>query len=172
MIVNASPLILYGKINKIDFLCRIFPEIIISEEVYREVVVRGLEKKFPDALIVKSFVDEGKIKIKKLNKEFEKEANRLAEIYSSLDLREAQTIALVLQEKGKEVLIDEELARKVARLKGLVPYGSLRVILLAYHKKIIKKEEVLFILRELISAGLRVNAEVLDRFYELFEKMG
>jgi len=171
MIVNASPLILFGKINKLDLLIKIFNKVFIAEEVYVEVVVRGMEKKFPDALLVKDLIDEKKIKIKKLNNKFEKEANKLTETYSSLDLGEAQTIALVLQEKEKSVLIDESIARKIAKLNGIVPYGSLRVLLLAYKRKIIKKEEALSVLRGLIEAGLRIGADVLDKFYELFEKM-
>lgn len=171
MISDSSPLILYGRINKLNLLLKVYGEILIAPEVYQEVVVRGKEQGYPDAFLIEELVKANKIEIKYLEKTFAFQALRLQSLYGVLDSGECETIALALQLKQKEVLIDEEMARQVARLFNLTPRGSLRVILEAYSKKIITKEEVFTILKELIDAGLRIGADVLERFYALFQEM-
>ena len=171
MISDSSPLILYGRINKLDMLLKVYGEILIAPEVYQEVVVRGKEHGYPDAFLIEELVKANKIEIKYLEKAAGFQALRLQSLYGFLDPGEGETIALALQLKQKEVLIDEEMARGAARLFDLTPRGSLRVILEAYSKGIITKEDVFTILKELIDAGLRIGADVLERFYELFREM-
>lgn len=170
MITDASPLIFYGKINRLDLLYIIYKPLVISEEVYQETVIRG--KGHPDSKIIQQGIDKRKIIIKLLTKEYRQQVSDILEKYSQLDRGEAETIILALQEKETEVLIDEELARKVARLEGLTTYGSLRVALLAYQKKLLSQEELHKLVRDLINAGLWINADVLESFYELLKKMG
>lgn len=169
MISNASPLIFFSKINKIDLLCMVFPKILIPNEVFEEVVVRGAGS--PDAVLIQEYITKGNITIKKLSSEYQKKTSRLVEIYPHLDRGEAEVISLALQEQEKEVLMDDSIGRKVAELHNLIPSGSLRVVLLAFHRKIISNEEVMKILHQLIDAGLYLGADVLEEFYELVRKM-
>lgn len=169
MIVDASVLILYAKINQLNLIPAVYKPVIIAEEVYKEVVVRG--EGFPDSAIVKESIRKKKIEIKYLNEKYAALAAMLVSSYHVLDAGEAETIALALQENEKELLVDDEAAYATARLYGLAPYGSLRVLLEAYRKKIITSEQVFFLLRELIEAGLWISARVLDRFYELFRQL-
>lgn len=169
MITDASPLIFYGKINRMDLLCTIYKHLFIAEGVYQETVIRG--RGHPDSKIIQRCIDERKIIIKPLSREYRQQVSDLLERYSQLDQGEAETIALAIQEKETEVLIDEELARKVARLEGLTAYGSLRVVLLAYQKKLLSLQELHELVRSLINAGLWINADVLESFYRLLQRM-
>ena len=171
MIVNATPLIIFGKIDKLRLLKDVFTEIIISQEVYKEVVQKGIEIKAPDAYLVKEFVDTGEITVKKLNQKGKKIYEKIKRMYSQLDGGEASTIALVLQEGATEVLMDEDIGRKIARLYSLKPRGSLRVLILGYQKGLLDEDQVRETLKLMMHANFRVSAEVIARFWELFERV-
>ena len=121
--------------------------------------------------LVKDFVEKGFITVKKLEDKWKKKAGFLTKIYSQLDMGEAETIALALQENEKMLLIDEIAARKVAVLHSLVPKGSLRILLLAFKKKILSEKEINFLLAEMTSNKFRISAEILNKFWILFDKL-
>src|SRR3989344_6503497 len=108
MIVNSSPLIIFGKINRLDLLIKVLKKIIISEEVYKEVVVKGVEVNAPEAILIKKYIDNKKIHIKSLESKWKKRLDLLKSVNISLDEGEAETIVLALQEKEKIVIIDEK----------------------------------------------------------------
>ena len=171
MICNASPLIIFGKLNRLDLLKKVFENIIIPEAVYEEVVENGISNNSSDAFLVKDFIEKGFITVKKLEDKWKKKAEFLIKIYSQLDMGEAETIALALQENEKVLLIDEISARKVAALHNLIPKGSLRVLLLAFKKNILSENEINFLLTEMTSNKFRISAEVLNKFWILFDKL-
>lgn len=171
MIANASPLIIFGKINRLDVLHKSFAEIVIAQAVYDEVVINGLKINAPDAALVKNCVENGLIKIKKLDDAWRKKAIFLEKAYTQLDYGEAETISLALQEKEKIVLIDEKIAREIAKLHGLQPKGSLYVLLSAFKSNIIKENEMRGIIKEMTSKNFRISAEISNKFWELFDNL-
>jgi predicted nucleic acid-binding protein len=48
-VANAGPLIALGKLGLVHLLSQIYDPMLLPNEVYREVVVRGLELGQPDA---------------------------------------------------------------------------------------------------------------------------
>ncbi len=171
MISNASPLIIFGKLNKLELLYELFGKLIISQAVYEEVVENGLKINAPEAMLIKNQIENGKIFIKKLISEFQKKAKILENIYASLDYGESETIALALELKEKDVLIDERVARNVAKLEGLTPKGSLYVLLIAYKKKKLSEKEIKNLLTEMTSTKFRLSSEVINKFWQMFEEM-
>ena len=170
MIVNSSPLIILSKLNKLDLL-KVFNKVEITQSVYEEVVIAGIKKNDSGAFLIKEAIDKKEIKIKKLNRKFEEKAQFLRKINKQLHYGEAETIALALQEKQKEVLIDEKLARSIAELQGLKVRGSLRVLLLAFEKNLITKTEIKKLLSDMILSDFRISADILDEFWTLFARM-
>ncbi len=169
MISNSSPLILLAKINEVDIL-GVFNELLIHEEVYKE-IMKGKLSNSPDAFTIEGMVEEGKIRILNLNENGKKVYEKITGRYKSLDAGEAATIALALQRDEERVLVDESIARRVCKLVGLRPVGSLGVVLLAYKNGIIDENRVKIIVRKMVSSDFRVSASVTERFWELFEKM-
>ena len=55
-VVNSSPLIYLGKVGKLYLLRELYGSLKIPKAVYREVVIKGEEKGFEDALRVKAEV--------------------------------------------------------------------------------------------------------------------
>ena len=170
MIANASPLIIFGKLNKIDILRRVFRNIEITKEVFNEVVLKGIEKNSKDALIIKEHIDNKTIKVFGLKERFYNTANKIQTIYN-LDIGEAETIALALQLNKKEIIIDEISAREAAKAFGIKPIGSLKVLITAYRCNLINKQEVHELINEMENSKYRFSPKVLLEFWELFEKI-
>lgn len=171
MISNSSPLIVFGKLNKLDLLLNLFKTIDIAESVYEEVVKKGRDFKKSEAYLIEEYIKKGLIKIKKLNEESQNKSSFLRESHSKLDKGESDTIALTLQEKEKKVIIDEKIARKIAEIYDISPIGVLGILLLSYNKNLINESELRSIIEELILENFRVGAEVIHEFWKMFERL-
>ncbi len=171
MIINSSPLIIFGKLDKVDLLKKVLGELIICEKGYEEVVVNGKKIDSSESFIIEDAIIKGLIKIKKLESKWKEKADFLQRAYTNLDEGEAETIALVLQEKQKEVLIDERTARKVAELNGIRAIGSLRILLIGYKSQMINEQDIREIINKMTFEKFRVSASVINRFWTLFEKI-
>ena len=170
MIINASPLIILGKLNKISILIKIYKNLEITNKIYEEVVLKGIEQNASDAFIVKQYIDNKEIKIFNLDKKFLDISNKIQLIYS-IDIGEAETIALALQLTQKEIIIDEVAAREAAKSFGIKPIGSLRILLIAYQKNLISKKEIKDLIAKMQDSKYRFSPKVLIEFWELFEKI-
>lgn len=166
MISNASPLIFFGKLNKLELLIKLFDKIEIAESVYQEVVEQGENKHEVES--IKEFINRRMIIIEKLDNKSKEQSDFIKKGFR-LQQGEADTIALALQKSTKKTLIDEKPARKAAELYGLLPIGTLGVILLAYKKEIITENELNNIIEKLINDNFRIGAEVLNEFWKLFD---
>ena len=170
MIANASPLIIFGKLNKISIMNKIYKNIEISSKVYEEVILKGIEQNARDAFIAKQCIDDKKIKVFNLDKKFLDVSNKIQVIYN-IDMGEAETIALALQLNQKEILIDEIAAREAAKSLGIKPVGSLRVLLAAYQDNLISKEEINKLIAAMQDSKYRFSPKVLIEFWDLFGKI-
>ena len=171
MIVDSSSLIIFAKLNKLDMLIKLYGNINITNEIYKEVVIEGLAIDAPDAKIIESFSNSNKIKIIPLNAKYESFSKELRRIYSQLDVGESDAISLVLQEGKKEIIMDEKIGRQISKLYNLKPLGSLRILLNAYKKNIIQESELREIIKEMIGHKFRIGADVINEFWIIFEKI-
>lgn len=170
MIVNASPLIIFGKLNKIGILKKIYHDTEIANKVYEEVVLKGIEQNARDAFIVKQHIDNKEIKVFHLDKKFIGISNKIQLIYN-LDIGEAETTALALQLNKKGVVIDEIAAREAAKAFGIKPIGTLGVLLIAYKKNFINKEEIKKLITEMQDSKYRFSPKVLIEFWDLLDEI-
>ncbi len=67
--------------------------------------------------------------------------------------------------------MDERLARKVAKLHGIKPIGTFRVILLAYEKGIVEENKLREIIDKIVHGNFRVGADVISEFWLLFSQL-
>ena len=168
MIINASPLIILGKLNKLELLVKIFKNIEIPEEVYNEVVIKG--KGYTDSLVLKKFIERGSISIVKLNDKYSKMAEEVQLIFS-IDAGEAETLALARQLGHKQLVIDEISAREAAKSLDLKPIGTLGVLLIAFKKGIISKEQIEKIVKEMMDSKYRVGANIIIEFWDKLREL-
>ena len=156
-VANSTPLIYLSRATALHILFEVYEEIIIPEAVYREVVVTGLEKGFRDAELVKVAIEEGSIKIEKAPSENVEKVLKQAPM---LHRGEAEVLALALRRKPCHVLLDDRVARLVARILGLEAHGTLYVVAAAAVKEAVTVEEALNILDKLVASGFRISIEL------------
>ncbi len=163
-------MIIFGKLNKMQILKSLYGRIEITRGVYEETVVKGVMKGLKDAFIIKDCVDKEDISICDLESKYLSAAKK-AEIIYGIDMGEAETIALALQLNRKEAIIDEVAAREAAKAFGIMPVGSLRVLVMAYRHGLISKAGVKECVDTMENSKYRISPQVLIRFWDLLEKV-
>ena len=167
IVSNSSPLMYLTKINKLDLLNNLFKQIVIPKEVYEEVVVRGKEGNFLDALKVEKEIKDGWIIVNEtilVDKDVEK-------FSSWIDFGEIAVINLAKKSKADLILIDDSSARVIAESFGFKVKGTLYVLLTAYRNKIISKNEIKYLIKLLVSEGFRISTEFYAQILDEIEKI-
>lgn len=165
IISNTSPLIYLAKLRRISILKALFKEVIITREVYEE-IIEGKKQKFFDALIVERAIKEGWIKVKEIK--IDKEVSYFA---PEIDKGEASTISLSRKFKPSLVLIDDASGRVIAESFGFNVKGTLYVLLKAYKKRLIDKKEVKDLINKLVFSGFRMSQELYIQVLSELEKL-
>jgi len=153
VVSNSSPLIYLTELGKLELLRKMFGEVIIPEEVFNEVVVRGKEEGFPDAKVIEKAVERGWLKVRKAQRRLEEDA-------PELDRGEVEVISLAREIGAGLVLMDDASGRSVSEALGLNTKGTVYVLLKAHRKSLLTKEETRALLARLIQVGFRLSPEV------------
>jgi len=151
VVSNATPLIYLAKIGKIDLLRKVFKEVFIPEEVKVEAVDEGKKLGEKDAYIIEKAINDGWLKVLTVVP---------IDVPVKLERGEIAVLSLAKSLGVKEVLIDEVSARTVARLLGLIPRGTIFILLKALEIKEIDFNEFLKCLGELVNQGFRLREEI------------
>lgn len=161
LIADASVLILFARVARLDLLQSLFSTLTLPTAVADEVFIKGPAA--PELHAVKAAMDEGWLQSRDVPGD---RIGTLAERFPNLGLGELACLALALEEGDSGVLMDDASARKIARLLGVTPVGSLGVVARAYHTGVINdRHEVAGIVHALVSNGLWVTADVVESFW-------
>ena len=129
-----------------------FKEIYIPEDVNNELKRNRIDKNVFN-----------NVKIANLGPKFKDVAEIMVNKFS-LDLGEAQAIALSLQEKADYFLTDDLDARTVANAHNIEAHGTVGIILRAFREKIINKKLALEKINELYtSSSLFITRDLIDQ---------
>jgi len=149
IVLDNSVLSAFSKIQRLNLLKEILSnsKVYVPTQVYREIIfedvldVMSFEKKENDKWIVVENVD-------------------ISGVDYGLGAGETGVIKLAL-EKGAIVVLDDLHARKVAERLGLRFTGTLGLLKVAYEKRIIDKNDLDKILRDLVTKDkFRINTEL------------
>jgi predicted nucleic acid-binding protein len=143
VISDSSMLILVSKLDILDTMLETFESIIIPEGVRVEVVDRGKEGKKMDALLVEKRIDDGKILVKKISKDDEK--NKLMNDFN-IHSGEAEAVLLYLEEKADLLGTDDYQTLKTCKILN-IHYFTTPLFLFQSHVN--RKIEKAFALRKL-----------------------
>ncbi len=138
VVSNSGPIIHLIEINLIQALS-IFKETYISDEIKNE--LRRNSINIPKRL-----------RLMNLRPKFKDVAEILVNKFS-LDLGEAQSIALALQEKATYFLTDDLDARTVANLYNIEAHGTVGIILRAFRERIIDRKTAIKKVNELYTTS-------------------
>jgi len=170
IVSNSSPLIWLSKIGRIVLLKKLFGEVIIPEEVYKEAVERGLREGFSDALAIKECVDQGWIRIWRLDEREIELSRKLTEQALEIHFGEAQAIVLA-RKINALLLIDESSGRALAEALGLKVKGTIYVIMRFVREKLLRRTEAKEMVMTLVNKGFRIEPRLLARILREIEHL-
>jgi predicted nucleic acid-binding protein len=167
LVFNSTPLIYLTKAG----LSRVFEglqdEKLTSPVVKREVVDEGKRKGVPDAVVLDKLFANGVFKVcKPSDRKF---LARLLET-RGLHLADAEILALAREHAGIAV-IDDEVARKTAKVYGVDYVGSPYVLTRAVCERLISKAKAKQAVNDMVSAGWRCNVESYAKIMEVLDRL-
>ncbi|EFK11580.1 toxin-antitoxin system, toxin component, PIN family [delta proteobacterium NaphS2] len=167
VVTNSGPLIAMAKLGLLNLLPQIYAEIYVPGTVYQEVVERGEEGGFSDALQIKLAVQREQL----IRMKAENTRSEVAEL--PLHRGEKEAIGLALEMKAGLVLLDDLLARSEAKKVGLSVKGTLGVIVDAHHKAFLSIEEIGMILDNIVARNdIWIASELCRSLFERLKKDG
>jgi len=167
LVFNATPLIYLTKVGLSKVFEGLKNEKLTSPQVKREVVDEGKRKGVPDAAVLEKFFKNNVFKvIEPKNQEF------LASLLETkgLHLTDAEVLAIARECNGIAV-IDDEVARKTARIYGISYVGTPYILMKAVLQGLITKEKAKQAINEMIFVGWRCSVETYVKIIEAMEKL-
>lgn len=154
VVSNASPLIALAAINSLDLLQALYGSIHIPEEVYTEVVIRGQS---PAAAIAT---------IPWIVRHVITDRQSVARLRTAgLDQGESEAIALALELSANLLIVDERLARSIARQHGLKITGAIGVLIAAKDAGIVTAIKPL--LAQLVATGFYISPQLIAQVLQV-----
>jgi uncharacterized protein len=153
-VAHSSPLILYGRIGRLDLLQALFQEVLISPAVYAEVVERGTGRSAAPEVAQATW-----IRMTHLSRLVAR-----ALFATSAGAGEVEAIALA-EERGLTLLIDDRADRTLAARHGVPIVGSAGVLVVAKRRSLLGSVKSL--LDALIASGLRLNPALYQQVLSL-----
>lgn len=158
-VVNASPLILLGKIDRLRLLRALGRDLIVPD-----VVVEELNAKGADDAVVQAVGRADWLRTVAVPPIQESVAAW------RLGMGETAVIACALQYENPVTVLDDREGRRCAASHGLAVVGTIGVVLLAKDDGLISL--VAPVLNELVTAGMRVSDELFARALHLAGEPG
>lgn len=120
VISNTSPIFYLHRLRRLDLLQKLYQEIIVPKAVVAE--LEAGRRQGEDVPAIDSYEW---IKIRAIR------SPQILGLSTDFGLGETEVLALALEESDRLVIIDEKLARRIARLRGLRVTGTAGVLLKA-----------------------------------------
>ena len=118
-VLDTSPLLFLAKIDRLQVLRAAADELLVSPAVWEEIQARD-----DDATeFVRGAINEGWLELSA--------PDRPTELVFQLGTGESEAIALARERRADRVVMDDLRARRVARQVGLLPIGTLGILLAA-----------------------------------------
>jgi len=115
-VIDTSTLISLARIDYLELIPILKADVAVPVEIYEEAVLKGEEKGFADATVIKKFTEGHRIKILGVKIRYitalRKKIDRI------LTKGDEAVLSLALQEKAKEIMADDDGLGKIAMALG------------------------------------------------------
>ncbi|KPV64427.1 MAG: hypothetical protein AOA66_0239 [Candidatus Bathyarchaeota archaeon BA2] len=167
LVFNATPLIYITKVGLSKVFEGLINEKLTSPHVKREVVDEGKRKGVPDAIILEKMFKNNVFKVVEI-----KNKKLLASLLETrgLHVTDAEVLAIAKERDGMAV-IDDEVARKTAKIYGISYVGTPYILMRAVFQGLVTKERAKQAINEMIFAGWRCSVESYAKIMDAIEKL-
>lgn len=160
-VADTSSLIHPAKVPRFWALMKeTFKEILIPEAVFKE-IAKGREIESPDVPVIERAVNEGWIKVRKVEQK--------PRLPDSLGEGEKEAIALMQKEKAKWLLMDDKVASTTAKLMGLKVRPTVYLLIYWTRKGVTNASQASEMLDRMVKVGYRLSSEDYIAIKELIE---
>jgi predicted nucleic acid-binding protein len=159
-VCDSGPLIHLSRIGKLKLLKQLFSLVWITESTYNEVVQDGKTLRKAGVLAVEEAIQDGWIKIAKLQPRNHERAARQARS-ESIDESDAEAIQLAIK-TGAPLITNDRMIILSARTLEVECLWTTSPLLRAVKARILTASEALHILQELAETGLHMRLEVYE----------
>ncbi len=139
-------------INQLDLLNQLCDQVIIPLAVYQKIVITRNDK-----LGAKELKNANWIQVQEVAS-----SSPLEPLLLGLDRGELEVILLAISIKLDWVIIDEKLARIVAKTMKLPVKGTLGILLVGFDMGYLSKQEILDLSQQLINHGIRISSPIIN----------
>ena len=160
LVADTSPIIFLAKVGKLELLEDYI--LFVPSQVVAE-ITKGRDK--DEVTRILDFLEMGK------NVRIE-EVPVLESLPETLGIGERGAISLAVRERIIHILLDERKARRVARVYGLKPKGTLWVLKEALKREKLGRDEVVEVAFDLVREGFRIREEVFIEFLQDIQGKG
>ena len=155
VVSNTSPIINLAAIGRLELLQQLYGTIAIPQAVYHEIAVRGSGQ--PGAIEIQTFPWFNQYQVHDMA--------LVQELKQHLDAGESEAIALAIEMRADQLLLDERRGRIIAKQHGISVIGLMGVLLLAKRQGLL--ETIRPVLDELRTvAGFWIDAELFKQVLE------
>jgi predicted nucleic acid-binding protein len=169
-VCDSGPLIHFSRIGKIDLLKKLFGFVCITESTHREVIEEGRALGKAGVSTLEDAIEEGWIKVAKIEPRDLKRAAHLARS-ESLDKGDAEAIVLALKSRTALITNDRMLILS-ARALGVECLWTTSLLLRAVKTKAVTPSDALLMLQKLAQTGLHMRLEVYESLRAAIEELG
>jgi len=167
-VADATVLIYLAKLGELHLLGELFDDVFVPEPVHREVVERGRQEGYPDALAVDDATGD-QFQVRTLTAETTDRATAIRET-ANLGAGEASALALAATIDAR-CLTDDHAARQTAETLDIPVGGTIYVLLQALDAGQYSLEEYVTLLDALDDAGFRMSASLYQQAIDAGENI-
>ena len=156
VVSNSTPLIHLAAMGRLELLQQFFGEIVIANEVYKEVVLKGTDQSGASEVQSATWIKRRAID------------NTLAYtiLQNRLGAGESATIVLALELEAALTILDDRLARLQAQAQSIKITGTIGILLMAAERGIVDFQQAL---DALLDTGFRLSAAEYQRIVNLWK---
>jgi len=167
LVFNSTPLIYLSKAGLSEIIESLPEKKLTSPLVKTEVVDKGKQKGVPDAIALEKLFDNHVFEIcKPKDNPF---LSRLSQT-RGLHPADADIIALAKEYTGLAI-IDDEVARKTAKIYKIDYVGTPYILARAVSEGLVSKKQAKDAVKSMVSSGWRCNVETFTKIIELIDKV-
>jgi predicted nucleic acid-binding protein len=167
LVFNSTPLIYLTKVGLSDVFEDLKAEMLTSPSVKREVVDEGKRKGVPDAIVLEKLFESNVFEVVE-----PKDRGFLSRLLETrgFHVTDAEVLTLARERKGLAV-IDDEVARKTAKVYGIAYVGTPYVLVRAVSERLITKERAKQAVNDMVFVGWRCSVESYAKIMGVLEKV-
>lgn len=167
LVFNSTPLIYMTRVGLGRVLEDLSGEKLTSPQVKKEVVDEGKNRGMPDAMVLEKIFQNNAFKVRE-----PKDQKFITSLLRTkgLHLTDAEVLALAKECDGIAV-IDDEVARKTAKIYGVPYVGTPHILMRAVVERLITKGRAKQAINEMIFEGWRCSVETYAKITEAIEKL-